>query len=456
MTGNRVFVWVLLLALGPGVAEAAGPESDSVLAALLERAAHGNPEIVAAQARVDALCERVPQVQSQPDPWLSLDYTNDGVSPSLGEREMTTLGLTVRQTLTRPAVRRLRGQVADRAAERAEIELARVTLGVAASVRRAYAELGRAQMALAVVREQGPLWDQIEGSARARYEVGRATSGDWIRVRVERARVQQALTEAVVEVDAAQGELERLTGGGAPSEIALELHPLDRRLDDLIAEGREASPELRGTRVDNARGEAMVSLARASSGLDVALEAGYMNRGGLDPMWQVGVGVSLPVRRARVRAALAEAEAERRATVADGTSVEATLRQRTSERFARLQATAQVAVLYRDTILPQGQLAIDALRAGYETGSVPLYSVLEAMASLGRDRLGYLDALARHEALRASLYEWSLASDPQMAPSRLMQAMPGAGMGPSSTAAARETVPAGPPPAGMDNGSGGM
>src|SRR5262249_1892767 len=99
---------------------------------------------------------------------------------------------------------------------------------------------------------------------------------------------------------------------------------------------------------------------------------------------------------------------------------------------------------------------VDTLRAGYETGSIPLYSVLEATASLGRDRLGYLEALARHERLRASLYEWSLVPDPEMAPSRLMQAMPGAGMGPSAAGAAAGPSSPAPPAAGMENGSGGM
>ena len=43
-----------------------------------------------------------------------------------------------------------------------------------------------------------------------------------------------------------------------------------------------------------------------------------MNRGGLDPMWQAGVGVNLPVYRERRRAAVAEAEARGRAAAAPG------------------------------------------------------------------------------------------------------------------------------------------
>ena len=68
---------------------------------------------------------------------------------------------------------------------------------------------------------------------------------------------------------------------------------------------------------DRARAEAKqrlaTDLARRDFKPDFTVQAGYMNRGGLDPMWQAGVGVNLPLFRGRRHAAVAEAEAGRRA-----------------------------------------------------------------------------------------------------------------------------------------------
>ena len=47
---------------------------------------------------------------------LSVDYTNDGWSPSLGTQPMTTLGFMGSQELPWPGKRRLRGDVAAREA----------------------------------------------------------------------------------------------------------------------------------------------------------------------------------------------------------------------------------------------------------------------------------------------------------------------------------------------------
>jgi outer membrane protein, heavy metal efflux system len=439
---------VVLLVLGCAVA-AIGAESDedSILAGLLSRAAEANPEVVAARERAEAARARVSQATAQPDPTLMVGYTNDGLSPSLGRREMTTLGVTVRQPLTRPRVRQLRGEMASADAERAGLQLSRAELSVAAAVRRAYAALGQVRAGLAVVHEQEPLWQQIEESARGRYEVGLGSQADWIRARIERVRLRQSLAELEADAEAQSAELGRLTGdSGAPSLPAapLALHAVERTLDDLLAEGEPRSPELRAASTGEERARSARELARAAAGVDLAVDAGYMNRGGLDPMWQVGVEVTLPLRRGRLRAMNAEATAEARAAGGDRAAVKARLRQRTAERLARLRALERVAALYRDEILPQGQLAVASARAAYEAGGVPLYSVIEAIAAVGRDRLVYLEQLARHEQVRASLFEWSLDADAEMASAGL-RPMAGPAMAPlGGMPAPRASEPAAP------------
>ena len=58
-------------------------------------------------------------------------------------------------------------------------------------------------------------------------------------------------------------------------------------------EGR--SPELAGAHASVKQTEKLLDLAKLDRRPDFAVTAGLMPRGVLDPMWQVGVSISLPI-----------------------------------------------------------------------------------------------------------------------------------------------------------------
>jgi outer membrane protein TolC len=140
-----------------------------------------------------------------------------------------------------------------------------------------------------------------------------------------------------------------------------------------------------------------------------------MNRGGLDPMWQAGVGVTLPVYRKRLSSGQAEAEAQVRAGARLAEAVRLQLRYRTEERLAQLQATQKIAGLYGQGIIPQDRMSVDAAVANYQSGRVPFIAVLEALTTLYNDRATHLTLLANHARIRASLEEASLESTSSLA-----------------------------------------
>jgi outer membrane protein TolC len=168
------------------------------------------------------------------------------------------------------------------------------------------------------------------------------------------------------------------------------------------------SPELRIAALAGERARLRVALAEKDWKPDFGVQTGYMNRGGLDPMWQAGLAVSLPVQRRRRAEARAEAEAEARASARLAESVRLQLRYRTEERLAHLEATERIAGLYERGIIPQGRLAVDAAVANYQSGRVPFVTVLEALTTLYNDRASHLGLLANHERIRASLEQASL------------------------------------------------
>jgi outer membrane protein TolC len=194
---------------------------------------------------------------------------------------------------------------------------------------------------------------------------------------------------------------------------------------------RGRSPELVAARIAIDRARLAVDLARKDYRPDFNVQGGYMNRGGLDPMWQAGVSVTLPFNRTRRAGAVAEAEAVLAATRSRLEAVELQLRLRTQERLAQLEAARSIATLYREGIVPQDRMSVEAAIASYQAGRIPFITVLESLTTLYGDRSTLVRLLASQARIRASLEEASLetTSDlPVMAPAAMSAGTFAAGM----------------------------
>jgi outer membrane protein, heavy metal efflux system len=408
----------------------AAPADDTVLAALVQEALANNPDIRALEESALAARAVPAQASALPDPMLSVGYTNEGWSPSLGAMPESALAVMVGQDLPWPGKRALRGRIAAAEAEQAGQQLARARLSIAAGVRRAYYVLAQARLLLELVQEQSQLWGQIEGVARARYTVGQGAQQDVLRTQVEVTRVGQLEAEQRAEEAVRLAELSRLLGraDGAPVEVRLDTLDAMQAADPeppaiVIERLRNISPELAFARAAFEAARLGVDQARKDFKPDLTVRAGYMNRGGLEPMWQASASVNLPLARGRRRAALAEAEARRRAAEQRIQAVELQLRFRTQERLARLVAVGKMAALYAEGVVPQDRLAVEAAMASYQAGRVPFISVLESLGALYGDRGAYIRLLAARGQLVASLEEASLEATTDM------PALPLAGMG---------------------------
>jgi outer membrane protein TolC len=320
--------------------------------------------------------------------------------------------VTLSQDLPFPGKRRLRGRIAALEADQLDQQLARARLAVAAAVRRAYFGLLQSRALADLTREQSEVWRQIEGVARVRYSVGQGNQQDVLRTQVELTRVGQALAEQEAEASIRLAEINRLLG--RPAEATLdasfalgEIGPAES-LSAELERARSLSPELTAARSAIDRARLAVELARKEYRPDFNVQGGYMNRGGLDPMWQAGVSLNLPIRRGRRAGAVAEAEAVLAAAESRLAAVELQLRLRTQERLAQLEAARNVATLYREGIVPQDRMSVEAAIASYQSGRIPFISVLESLATLYTDRSTLVGLLAGQARIRASLDEASL------------------------------------------------
>jgi outer membrane protein, heavy metal efflux system len=426
MSSSRRIITLVVFGLALGRLAAAQapapapPSGDPVLDALVAEARERNPDLLGLAEELVAARSRPDQARALADPTLSVLYTNDGWSPSLGTQPMTTLAIMGSQELPFAGKRRLRGELAAREADAVEQQLARARLGVAAAVRRAYQGLVLSRERIALVGDQETLWKQIEGVARARYAVGQGAQPDVLRVQIEVTRVDELRTEQQAEAEIRLAELNRLRDRPAATAVEtqarLGLRSTDESLERAVERLAAVSPELKSALLGEERARLRVGLADKAFKPDFSVQAGYMNRGGLDPMWQAGASITLPLQRKRLAGEQADAEAQARASARLADSVRLQLRYRTQERLAQLAATERIARLYDQGIIPQGRMSVDAAVANYQSGKVPFVAVLEALTSLYNDRATHLGLLANHERIRASLEEASLEETSSMAP----------------------------------------
>lgn len=400
--------WSAVLASGQDArATLPDPELDALVAEALAR----SPEVAEAQSRGEAARQRIAPARALPDPSLSLQYQNDGTALSLGEEDMTFLGAMYSQPFPWPGKLRLAGEEAEKRAEQVEAEnIGRARRGIEARVRTAYWDLLLERSRLALLDDRRASWRQIEGVARERYAAGLGVQQDTLRAQVELLRLDEARAERQAGAAARVVELNRLLGRPADSPLTTAaLLELRARLPDLAAllpAIRRESPELAGAGRSIEAAGLRVDLARKEFYPDFTVSGGPMYRGGLDPMWQVGLGITLPLfTGSRQRPRLAAATAEKRSEELRSDSIARDLDVATLERFENLKAALEVARLYRDGVLPLDRLSVEAAVASYRTGKVPFVTVLEALNALYADQESYLGRVAETERWRAALDE---------------------------------------------------
>jgi outer membrane protein, heavy metal efflux system len=443
--------------------------SDPVLASLLEQSLAARPELRQADAAVRAERERIPQAGALPDPVLTLGIQNDGFKEIMvGKMETSFYQVMITQGLPWPGKRGLRTDVARFAADEAGATLARARLTTEADVRRAYLDLLLARDRLDLLARLEGIWTTSAGFARSRYESGEGAQSDVLRAQLELNRLKQRRWGLESQERAAVQTLNRLRARPVDEPISTstrvrdltlpELLPADAALKDALAR----SPELTQARLGSARAEKSAALARRERFPDLSVNAGVMPRGQLEPMWQAGVSVGLPVWSYRKQnRAVAESEARAQAGVSAAEAIEQVLRLRVAERRVAYAAVADTARLYREGLLVQSRATADSTLAQYRVGRVTFASVLEANAGYIADEDGFLGAVA--DAQRIAIGEAELSLDPVGVSGAggvmATGGMPGAGAaggGAGGGAGAASGAPAAAPAAAAASSSGSM
>lgn len=417
---------------------------DPVLESLLHDALDRNPDLAKSKALVEAERERIPQAKALPDPTLSLGLQNDGFKKlQIGEMETSYYQVMYTQPLPWPGKRGLRGEIAGIGADLSKASTNRTRLSLQADVKRAYFGLLLVRGQLRLLEDQALFLEKAQEITQARYEVGQGSQADLLRAQLERNRLNQTRLSLQVEEQVFLATLNRLRGvteeTPIPTTASLEnLQILATTAEALLAQADSKSPELQSARLGLKQAERSLDLAKLDRRPDFAVSAGVMPRGALEPMWQAGFAVSLPLwSKQKQQRAVSEQEWRRKSQGSEATSVQNMLSQRIRERSAQMAGTLGTLRIYRDGLLVQSEASFQATLAQYEAGRAPFLSVLETLNGWVADRGGLLQAVAQAKAIDIAQEEFNLAGTPPISAQGLGSSAMGMGGSPAGSGASR-------------------
>jgi len=342
------------------------------------------------------------------------------------------------QPLPWPGKRGLREAIASLGADASRSAADRTRLSLIADVKRAYFGLLLARGQLELLDQQGLFWQKARDITKLRYEVGQGSQADLLRAQLAQNRLRQTRISLRTEERVALATLNRLRGAALETPIPttarlVDIAPQPSPAERWTARAESESPELQAAKTGAHQAERSLDLAKRDRFPDFAVSAGVMPRGALDPMWQVGVSISLPLwSKQKQQRAVTEQELRRRAQGAEAESLRNLLGQRIQERAAQLAATLETLRLYREGLLVQGEASFQASLAQYESGRAPFLGVLEALNGWIADQGGYLQALAQGLAIQIAQEEFNLAGMPAISAQALSAGAMGMGGSPSA------------------------
>lgn len=403
MTARSAGVAVVLTLLCTQAVGAAD-EPRLSLSSLIEEVTQRNPEIKAAKQRWEAAKAVVPQVQTLPDPKLQFGYQRMPMTDPL-QGAMYGFG----QEIPFPGKLKLKGEVAQREAERIEQEYLATQLRLVAALKQIYFDLHFVHKSIEIVEKNKTLLMQFEKTAKARYSVGQAAQQDVFRAQVEISRVLDRLAVLDQQKESLHAAINRLLNRppagplGTPEEIQTTIMTIP--LQELSRRAEAFSPALLATAKSVDRSEQTVALARRQYYPDFDVNAlGLRNDRINDNGYQVMLGVKIPLfyetkQRQGVNEALAGLSGARE----DLTATRQDLLFQVKDGFVQAQRAERLITILRDAIIPQATLALQAAQAGYGVGKVDFLTLLNSLLTLQESQLELHGEMVNHEKALARL-----------------------------------------------------
>ena len=389
-----------------------------MLDAAVTKALAANPELAAMTARAQALVAISDQVETLPDPLLSINMLNLPLdSLSFSQEAMTQLQLGITQALPYPGKLALRAQAASQEAGAVNAEATEQRLQLVQAVKTVWWNIFYYDRALEVVARNEALLSQFVNVAETRYQVGRGLQQDILLAQLELSKLRD---NTIRLQNRRENEATRLNvlldySPGRPVQLPASVdETLPMLVDSSVLQTRAVAsrPALAAQNERMAAARSRIDLAQKDYAPDFKLGAAYGLRSGHNidgssraDFGSVMLSMTLPLyagsKQARaVDQRNAEWLAQKHWLQQQRNRVAVEVQQALND----YQRAGQQVTLFRQEIIPQAQQTVDAMLAGYQVGKVDFLNLVRSQSQLYDYETEYWRALSvANQALARSI-----------------------------------------------------
>jgi cobalt-zinc-cadmium efflux system outer membrane protein len=239
-----------------------------------------------------------------------------------------------------------------------------------------------------------------------RYQAGRATLLELNLARIEAARAEKDLVDALRRQKTAMLELKRLLS--IPPEEKLEVKgkfsyfPLNPSLGDLLANALKDRPDLRAVKAEIERNRAEVTLLKAERLPNLKLEAFFEREEGTDDLIGGTFSFELPLFNRR-QGEIEQARAVEAQALINMENTILTIKKEVEDAYQSFTAAKRGIEIFEEEVIDQLQQNLELNELSYEQGQIDLTSFLVNQNSLLTTQLSYLDSLNNYFQALVSL-----------------------------------------------------
>jgi outer membrane protein TolC len=357
---------------------------DSLVKSALER----NPGIKSLEDGVKAAKLRVRPAGALPDPVIGLGIRNMGLTRwTVGEEVMSEVAVSVSQMFPFPGKLGLKSQIASTRSLQAEEDLKAAKLALVREVKELYSRLYYYQRSVDLLRQKKEVLEKALKLAEVKYSVGLGAQPDIFKAQVEISGIDEMLLNMEQMVRTTTANINSLLDQPAESPIGrareIPFYELSAGLDTLRRKAEEESPRLRGARLMVEEGETEVRMARKEYYPNFMVQLGKGFKGQLPDMYEVMVGVEIPLYASRKQAPLVEEAVSLLSSSRNGyADMRNELAYMITENYTMARTAGDLAALYKNRILPQARLAYESSLANYQTGKVDFLMLISDITNL--------------------------------------------------------------------------
>ncbi len=346
--------------------------------ALVRLALERSPSLAAQRARVESAKEQVAPAGALPDPMVGAMYQSAG-PPWNPMAPMSMAQLEVSQALPGFGKRLARRRAAEADALMRESDIRVLRARLRTEVRSTYAKLYALDRERDALEAATQLVQVLATGISARYITGQGDQEAMVKAQLEQSAIGERLSDLDAEREALAAQMNRLTAEPEGAEVGY-ISSLPETALDVSGAARAAashSPELQ------AQENAIHAAARRVESAEVdtrpnfqlGVAAGAMTTG--DPIVTLRFGMELPLWRSTkqeplIRAARKDAEAAQY----EHADLKLRLREEVAKLVSRWRRDNDQVSRYRDGILPQTVMALDAARAAYAASKTDFTTVI--------------------------------------------------------------------------------